>query len=336
MNALSDVMRRFMFGLGVLQLHLRRQYQVRQPLGFFPLEALQPGTKGTGKTVMRGTEIESFEVEYIGIIRNAGPSGDLILVRVSGAAIDRSGGIAAGISGSPVYIDDQLVGAIGYGFNMADHRVGLVTPIDDMLQFSTSWPMTVLGRSRRTQPMPMNQRAKVEWPGPVPKVTRPRAVVPIGVILASSAEEAAALAETAPADTLVFAPAREHRFWQRDSPTGLGGFESSLATFRPSCRCKPFAGCSRRGHITTGERVWRAVRRGDISLTSLGTVTHVDGDPVHRIWPPFYKSWQRGVYNQLRLCARRRAGGLHWLTIWHHCSPSARCCKTAEPGSGGA
>ncbi|MFS8666139.1 MAG: hypothetical protein LOD84_10780, partial [Limnochordales bacterium] len=62
---------------------------------FFSIEALEPGLRGTGKTVVRGTEIETFEVEYLGVLPEAGPVGDLILVRVSGDAIDRAGGIAA-------------------------------------------------------------------------------------------------------------------------------------------------------------------------------------------------------------------------------------------------
>ncbi|HEY8497105.1 MAG TPA: SpoIVB peptidase S55 domain-containing protein, partial [Limnochordales bacterium] len=100
---------------------------------FFSIEALEPGMRGTAKTVVRGTEVETFEVEFLGVLPQAGPSGDLILIRASGDVIDRTGGIAAGMSGSPVYIGDQLVGAIGYGYDFADHRIGMVTPIDDML-----------------------------------------------------------------------------------------------------------------------------------------------------------------------------------------------------------
>ena len=56
------------------------------------------------------------------------------MVRVSGDPIDKSGGIASGMSGSPVYIDGKLLGAIGYGYSYTDHRIGLVTPAEEMLK----------------------------------------------------------------------------------------------------------------------------------------------------------------------------------------------------------
>ena len=61
-------------------------------------------------------------------------NGKSILVKVSGDVIKRAGGIAAGMSGSPVYIDNKLVGGISSGWLMTDHTVGLITPIDEMLE----------------------------------------------------------------------------------------------------------------------------------------------------------------------------------------------------------
>ncbi|MDR3592279.1 MAG: SpoIVB peptidase S55 domain-containing protein [Negativicutes bacterium] len=99
-----------------------------------PLDQIKPGMHGIGKTVVAGTKIEDFDVEVLGIMKKKGPSGDLILVRTSGDLIDRTGGIAQGMSGSPVYIDGRLAGAIAYGWSFADHKVGMVTPIADMLK----------------------------------------------------------------------------------------------------------------------------------------------------------------------------------------------------------
>lgn len=99
-----------------------------------PVSDLQVGMHGIAKTVVEGTKIEDFDVEILGVMKGQGPSGDLILVRTSGPVIDRTGGIAQGMSGSPVYIDGKLVGAIAYGWSMTDHRVGMVTPIGDMLK----------------------------------------------------------------------------------------------------------------------------------------------------------------------------------------------------------
>ncbi|WP_215827419.1 SpoIVB peptidase S55 domain-containing protein [Pelorhabdus rhamnosifermentans] len=100
-----------------------------------PINELQAGMHGIGKTVVQGTKIEDFDVEILGIMKGKGAAGgDLILVRTSGDVINRTGGIAQGMSGSPVYIGGKLIGAIAYGWSLADHRVGMVTPIADMLK----------------------------------------------------------------------------------------------------------------------------------------------------------------------------------------------------------
>jgi len=99
-----------------------------------PVERVRPGLTGYGLTVVQGTRIDRFDVEVLGVVEQAGPAGDLILVRVSGPAVEGFGGIAAGMSGSPVYVDGRLVGAIGYAFEFSDHSVGMVTPIEDMLE----------------------------------------------------------------------------------------------------------------------------------------------------------------------------------------------------------
>lgn len=103
-----------------------------------PVDEIKTGMQGIGKTVVSGTKLEEFGVEVLGIMKNKGPSGDLILVRTFGDVIDRTGGIAQGMSGSPVYIDGKLVGAIAYGWSLTDHKVGMVTPIADMLKL---WDM---------------------------------------------------------------------------------------------------------------------------------------------------------------------------------------------------
>lgn len=101
---------------------------------FMPIDDIKPGMQGIAKTVVSGTKMEEFGVEVLGIMKNQGASGDLILVRTFGDVIDRTGGIAQGMSGSPVYINNKLVGAIGFGWALTDHKIGMVTPIADMLK----------------------------------------------------------------------------------------------------------------------------------------------------------------------------------------------------------
>lgn len=100
---------------------------------FLP-EEVRPGLKGVAKTVIAGNTIETFDVEILGLVPQSPPLSNLIMIRVSGDVIERSGGIAQGMSGTPVYIQDRLLGAIGYTYAQTDHRIGLVTPAVDMFR----------------------------------------------------------------------------------------------------------------------------------------------------------------------------------------------------------
>ncbi|MEA4881255.1 MAG: SpoIVB peptidase S55 domain-containing protein [Synergistaceae bacterium] len=101
--------------------------------------ALRPGMKGYALTVVSGGNIIRFSVEVVSVVPQKGSPRNLILVKASGPVIDKTGGIAAGMSGSPVYINGKLIGAIGYGWNFSDHTLGFVTPYEDMASI-LSWP----------------------------------------------------------------------------------------------------------------------------------------------------------------------------------------------------
>ncbi|NLL42505.1 MAG: hypothetical protein GX251_04095 [Firmicutes bacterium] len=107
---------------------------------FLP-EEVRPGLRGVAKTVISGNNIETFDVEILGLVPQSPPLSNLIMVRVSGDAIERSGGIAQGMSGSPVLIQDRLLGAISYTYAYTDHRIGLVTPAVDMFKLYDQMPV---------------------------------------------------------------------------------------------------------------------------------------------------------------------------------------------------
>lgn len=120
--------------LAVLALLSANGLTVQAAAPFMPVDEIRIGMNGIGRTVVEGTTIEEFNVEVLGVLKNKGPVGDLILVKTSGSVIERTGGIAQGMSGSPVYIDGRLVGAIAYGWSLTDHTIGMVTPIGDMVK----------------------------------------------------------------------------------------------------------------------------------------------------------------------------------------------------------
>jgi hypothetical protein len=95
---------------------------------------VQPGLKGTGRTVFEGNKVEEFQVEFLGVLENAlAPKRSVILARLSGGPLERTG-VIAGMSGSPVYVGGKLVGAVALSFPFAKEAYAGITPIEDMLE----------------------------------------------------------------------------------------------------------------------------------------------------------------------------------------------------------
>lgn len=98
---------------------------------------LRRGMSGFGLTTFQGTEIDTFQVEILGVLKGAlGPRMDMILARLSGGPLEHTG-LIRGMSGSPVYIDGRLIGAIAYGWYFSKDPIGGITPIADMLEVAT-------------------------------------------------------------------------------------------------------------------------------------------------------------------------------------------------------
>ena len=95
------------------------------------IDEIVPGMKGYGKTVFTGDRVGMFNVEVLGILRNWEAKSNMILIRMSGEPLEKSG-IIAGMSGSPVYIDNRLIGAVAYGWSFAKEAIAGVTPINEM------------------------------------------------------------------------------------------------------------------------------------------------------------------------------------------------------------
>ncbi len=94
-----------------------------------PLEEVRPGMKGYGLSVFQGSKPERFEVEVLGMLDGTpSPKQSLIIAMLSGPMVDRTG-VFAGMSGSPVYIDGKLVGAVAYAFPFAKEPIAGITPI---------------------------------------------------------------------------------------------------------------------------------------------------------------------------------------------------------------
>ena len=95
-------------------------------------DEIEPGMKGYGLTVFSGTEIEKFDVEILGVLYRMGPNSDLILARIAGGPIEKAG-VIAGMSGSPIYIEGRMIGALAYSWMYSTEAIAGITPIEEML-----------------------------------------------------------------------------------------------------------------------------------------------------------------------------------------------------------
>ena len=211
-----------------------------QETPIFPLAAVTPGLTGYAITAGPGNNLQDFNVEVIGLQVDAGVGFPLILVRTSGDFIDASGGVAAGMSGSPVYLphngQDALLGAIGYVFPNSDHHLALVTPIEIMQGKTVS----------ELHYSPFYADTPHDLGTPVP-VSTP-------VLLSGLSERA-----SQPLQTL-FSNTRVTPFVAQVG--AAGGFDEDGFVLRP------------------GSAVSVQLVRGDVTIAAVGTVTLIEGNQV--------------------------------------------------------
>ena len=104
-----------------------------------PFSEVKAGMSGIGRTVFSGTRIDEFKVEVIGTLENIAPRRNLILARLSGGPLQETG-VLSGMSGSPVYFNGRLAGAVAYTWGFAREPIAGVVPIQEMLQIETREP----------------------------------------------------------------------------------------------------------------------------------------------------------------------------------------------------
>ncbi|MBX9655305.1 hypothetical protein K2Y11_16955 [bacterium] len=98
------------------------------------VDEVRAGMAGYGRTVIHGTKPERFDVEIIGVLHHVQPGRDMILARFKGLGLEKSG-VMQGMSGSPVYIDERLLGAVAYTWEFGLEPIGGITPFTQMVEF---------------------------------------------------------------------------------------------------------------------------------------------------------------------------------------------------------
>jgi SpoIVB peptidase S55 len=236
-----------------------------------PLEQVKTGMKGKGRTVFLAGNIEEFDVEILGIISNNQPKRNIILARLSGQDLERTG-IIQGMSGSPVYIDDKLVGAVAYSFPFSKEPIAGITPIGEMLAVverpTPARPAAAASLPLRTSLSLADLIAAVkDVAGTKPAIfSKGRALSPIGVPLVFGGFSPAVVEEARPL----------FNGW------GLVPMEMGLAGQSRTVLPSPAAA------LREGDPVAVELVGGDLSSAAVGTVTYVDGDRVLAFGHPLY------------------------------------------------
>ena len=148
---------------------------------FFPLEDLRPGMKGTARTVFSGTEPQEFSVEILGVLPGfPGPRQSAIIARLSGANVEKTG-VFAGMSGSPVYIDNRLVGAIAFSFPFSKEPIAGITPIKQMIDLFEKGTAGERQNPKEPRAVSFAQLAATDWKPNLPKqaVTSASLIAPV-------------------------------------------------------------------------------------------------------------------------------------------------------------
>ena len=230
--------------------------------GFFPLAEVRAGMKATAWTVFTGNKPEPMEVEILGILRGArGPGHDMILVQLHGAKPEYTG-VVAGMSGSPVYIGDRLLGSLSYRIGQfSKDPIAGITPIEQMLE---------------VRDLPIEATREPDGGRSLALYAKPPAVNSAGEVENPSVNGMNFQAMETPLMMSGFNP-EAVRLWQKQmAGTGLevvtaggsGGSSSSVAGTEPSTAAP--------STLMPGSAVSAQLVRGDMEIAATCTVTYID------------------------------------------------------------
>ena len=246
-----------------------------------PVEEVRAGMRGTGLTVFQGTERSEFAAEILGVLENSmGPQRNLILARLTGGPLAESG-VIQGMSGSPVYVDGRLLGAVSYSMgSFSKDTIAGITPIAEMLRDDSS-AVTRSARAAVRPLLPLATEALTALLSPRLTPADPFAAHP-GDVRAIGLPAATLGVQLRPIATPIvmsgFAPEAVDYLAPIFRAAGMvavvGG--AGAAQVMPA------------GPLQPGDAVGVSLIRGDLTMAGTGTVTLVDEGRVHAFGHPFY------------------------------------------------
>jgi hypothetical protein len=279
------------------------------PAKYLAVKDIKRGMKGYGLSVFQGTKPERFEVEVLGVLKNAFPKQDIVLARMSGAGLEKTG-IIAGMSGSPIYLrvgnEDKLAGAVAYGWMFPKEPVCGFTPFENMHAVIES-----TASEKKSAAEPVGGGAQLDAP----------------ITLAGRTFTDVRLAAAPPTwERMSGGAASLCRLQTPLYVSGMTepGFELARKEFEPlgfmpvqggAASAEEAAGAK----IEPGGALALRLAEGDIELSGIGTCTEVMGDTVLAFGHPMFGEGRVKVPMA--------------TAVVHYCYPSTmRSFKLASPG----
>jgi hypothetical protein len=215
-------------------------------LAIYPLRDIRAGQHAIGKTVFQGNKIEEFQVEILGVLANVGPRQSIILAKLSGGPLAETG-VMQGMSGSPVYIDGRLVGAVALAFNFSKEPIAGIRPIEEMLAVGDPAPKPPAAAQRAPRKVASNSDSFASK------------LIDIATPVSFSGFTAGTLDQFAPQLKKLGLEPRQGVASGGKLPSKLG----SPASLRP------------------GDMIAVELLSGDMTIGAEGTVTAVDGKSIY-------------------------------------------------------
>jgi hypothetical protein len=257
-----------------------------------PLDEIRPGMTGVGRTVFEGTDLQEFKVGILGVLRNIqGPNRNLILARLEGGPLAKTG-VAAGMSGSPVYIDGRLIGAVAYSIGaFPTEAIAGITPIAEMTD-ATQMPKRLPTQQARIE-LPVSRESltaalRRAFGQLEPFARRPGDVQVFGMPEAAGAQLGAMLRPiSTPLILSGFEPASVDLL---AGAFGAAGFTPVVGGAVGGGQVKSLNAPERlmTGALREGDAVGVSLVGGDLEMGATGTITHIDGDRVYAFGHPFF------------------------------------------------
>lgn len=251
----------------------------------FALEDLRPGMKGVARTVFSGTGTEEFGVEILGVLPGfPGPRQSAIIARLSGSNVEKTG-VFAGMSGSPVYIDGRLVGAIAFSFPFSKEPIAGITPIKQMIDIFEKGKVDETTKPRAPRLVSFAQLAATEWKPILPKqaVTATSLIAPVS---AGSPLVALMGQQMTPIATPVVFSGISQESLSLFAPQLMANGLLPVSGAGGSAAITPL-GKANEKTLTPGTSLSVQLVRGDYSIAASGTVTFRDGDRIYAFGHPF-------------------------------------------------